>query len=289
MLTPFYTLPADKNTWRWWRGPLTVALLLLLFELLLVLLNMLPLILNWSADQAVKFQSARSIVVNFVGIAVMLPIALLVGRAMLHLKGSEPFSALGRFRWPLLFQALGLSLLALLPLLISGHSAKGWQIQIEQYAPLLLTAVFILPVQCAAEEVVFRGLITQSLVSWWGRNRWAVLAAVLVSAAVFTVVHGLQNPALLTQRFGMALILSWLTWRTHGLEAAIGMHIANNALGVLLGILTASLLETVSTSQTAWFSTAAQVLLSALAAYVVTTRYDARALRESRLTSAQRQ
>lgn len=97
--------------------------------------------------------------------------------------------------------------------------------------PLTLLA-FIL--QASTEEVIFRGYLAQGLQVLF---RHAVPAA-LVGALLFTLAHeGSGRNAVWSQRIQialMALFLSWLTARLGRLEAAMGVHIVNNLLFVLL-------------------------------------------------------
>ena len=88
----------------------------------------------------------------------------------------------------------------------------------------LVVIILTSPLQAAAEEIFFRGYLMQALGSlvaqpWFG---------VVVSAVVFALMHGVQNPALFLDRLGFGLLAGFLVWRTGGLEAGIGAHVINN-------------------------------------------------------------
>lgn len=105
---------------------------------------------------------------------------------------------------------------------------------------LSLSLLLMLPVlvvlfifQASAEEIVFRGYMAQGLQVLLGN---AALAALPV-AIFFLVLHdsggwnvGWEQKAMF---LAMSLGLSYLTWRTGRLEAAMGVHFAHNLLVTL--------------------------------------------------------
>ena len=57
---------------------------------------------------------------------------------------------------------------------------------------------------------------------------------VVVSAVVFALLHGLQNPPLFVDRLAFGLLAGWLVWRTGGLEAGIAAHVVNNVFAYVM-------------------------------------------------------
>lgn len=90
---------------------------------------------------------------------------------------------------------------------------------------MLLLVVVLIPFQAAAEEYVFRGYLMQ-LVGGWLRHP---AFAILLPAPLFVLGHGYDIWGGLSVGV-FAIVAGWLTWRTGGLEAAIGVHIVNNVL-----------------------------------------------------------
>ena len=102
--------------------------------------------------------------------------------------------------------------------------------------PFVLATLLFIPVQCAAEEIMFRGYFNQAL------GKYIPSAAVVfaITSIAFGAMH-LANPEIATAKeegtfwyafagytlFGF--FLSVMVWIDNGLEAAIGVHIANNA------------------------------------------------------------
>jgi len=101
--------------------------------------------------------------------------------------------------------------------------------------PILLPVLLVpLLLQVTAEELVFRGYVTQGL----GRVvRRPGIIFVLV-ALLFAGVHGyLWAEGAWDVRIAvllLSLMLSWITWRADRLEPAIGVHLAHNLLFFML-------------------------------------------------------
>ncbi len=119
-------------------------------------------------------------------------------------------------------------------LLYPGRYALS--LDVQRWLPFVAAALLLTPLQCAAEELVFRGYLVQAL----GRMlRWPAALAAL-SAAVFTVPH-LFNPEIAAYGMGimaanyfvMGLFLASVALRDGRLELAIGAHAGNNLLLVL--------------------------------------------------------
>jgi membrane protease YdiL (CAAX protease family) len=121
-----------------------------------------------------------------------------------------------------------------------------WTFDPRRFAPLLVVAVALLPLQSAAEELFFRGYLLQGL-GLALRRGWASL---LATSVLFAAVH-LGNPEL--ERFGYGFLLYYVgigvvlglaTLLDDGLEVAIGAHTANNLWGALVVTFPGSVLDT---------------------------------------------
>jgi len=102
--------------------------------------------------------------------------------------------------------------------------------------PFVVATLLFIPIQCAAEEIMFRGYFNQAL----GRYIPSAMVVFLITSVAFGALH-LANPEIAAAKedgtfwlaFGgytlFGFILSIMVWIDNGLEAAIGVHIANNA------------------------------------------------------------
>ena len=102
--------------------------------------------------------------------------------------------------------------------------------------PYVVATLLFIPIQCAAEEIMFRGYFNQAL----ARIIPSTLAVFALTSLAFGALH-LANPEIASAREGgvflpvfagyvmFGFVLSLMVWVDNGLEAAIGVHIANNA------------------------------------------------------------
>ena len=141
----------------------------------------------------------------------------------------------GAFRWRFLFLAGGAWLV--LCGLVDGvqylidPSIYRWSFDAARFWPYLAVALLLLPVQTSAEELVFRGYLTQAF-GLRARSLWVPL---LAPALLFGLLHA-ANPEVaaygwqfvMPQYLGIGLLLGWVTLRSQGLEIALGLHLANN-------------------------------------------------------------
>lgn len=109
----------------------------------------------------------------------------------------------------------------------------AWTLDVQRWLPFVVTALLLTPLQCAAEELVFRGYLVQAL----GRLLRQPVALAVLSAVIFTLPH-LYNPEvaayglaiMAANYFVMGLFLASVALRDGRLELAIGAHAGNNLL-----------------------------------------------------------
>ena len=223
-----------------------------------------------------------SVSVGLIGVATLLPATLLgylmVGLRPLTVLRSVQFRI--RWRWLAfcLLPALAITVVATLlqffalPLFIGGVSVVAPTIPLGAFLICALIILVVTPLQAAAEEFAFRGLITQMFGGWL---RPAPLVIVL-SAIPFAAAHTqyLSDGGSLTWATAdvalFALVAGFVTWRTGGVESSIALHTVNNTVAFLT--LASSLGGTTSTSTTAG-SDPLPLLLSFLVSVVTMVPY----------------
>ena len=169
-------------------------------------------------------------------IAAALPVIVLAARLARGRWGTVS-SVAGRVRWRWLLLCTAVAVPAVVLVLIGtvvGETvAAGPQAPPEEDLPWVgrarfLTAmaglVLLVPLQAAAEEYVFRGWLVQ-VFSGWLRTPWPGIA---LSAVLFALAHGLFEVSGFVSLVWFALVMTWLTLRTGGLEAAVAFHAVNN-------------------------------------------------------------
>ncbi len=162
-------------------------------------------------------------------------------------------------RWKFFFACLGIAVVALLAQVLVGQLLPS-DVQTDMSGNLnhftassvaiALIVVFTTPFQAAGEEYVFRGYLMQAFGALF-RFKWV---AILVTATIFALMHGVQNFPLFFDRFMFGLIAGWAVTLTGGLEAGIALHILNNFLAFGFAVAFGDLTQTLTVSQVSWWN-----------------------------------
>lgn len=188
--------------------------------------------------------STRALAVTFAfllaSVALLLPPAFLLLPWLHKRPWRSFFTARERFDWRLAFESGGL-LLALSGGLIAIQIALSPEPSPLRFDPkpwfvFLALTIVLVPLQVAAEELFFRGYVLQTV----GRLTRLYAVRLVVPALLFAAAH-LSNPEALTggawaiaSYLVIAFYLGFLALRAEGLEAALGVHVANNAFVALV-------------------------------------------------------
>lgn len=223
-----------------------------------------------------------SVSIGLIGVATLLPATLLGYRIV----GLRPLSVLRSVQFRIRWRWLAFSLLPafavtvaatllqflVLPLILGGFSVVAPTIPLGTFLICAAIVVVVTPLQAAAEEFAFRGLVAQMFGAWL---RPAPLVIVL-SAIPFAAAHTqyLGDGGSLTWATAdvalFALVAGFVTWRTGGIESGIALHAVNNTVAFLA--LASSLGGTTSTSTSAG-GDAVPLLLSFLVSVVTMVPY----------------
>ena len=189
-------------------------------------------------------QNPLSLLISLTAIILMIPVVWVSMKSL----GLGPFgrawSVELRIRWGLIGRTLLLALAVVAAQNLLGFAlefagtgelasmtpAKGLDPSALLWSALLI--VVLVPLQCAAEELVFRGVLMQVIGSWLRHPAFAIVGSTLAFASMHIYdIWGLLAVGMI------GLTAGWLTWRTGGLEAGISLHVVNNiaAFGFMLG------------------------------------------------------
>lgn len=153
-------------------------------------------------------------------------------------------------RWRYLFVCTGIAIVvlvsgAVLPALVTG--GLTWTPQAGLMSFVVLVALTA-PLQAAAEEYFFRGYLLQALGSL-DTARWTGVA---LSALLFAAFQGSQSLVVFVDRLALGLVAGALVVLTGGLEAGIGLHIADNVAAYSAAALTSSIGELRAVGTPTW-------------------------------------
>jgi membrane protease YdiL (CAAX protease family) len=247
---PFHRLYRGLAGYRWWRplvailvGAAVYIAVSTAFLLVLIVIG----VAAGSIDLGTTVESANdalyglleidaasplSLLIALGSVALLLPSALIgqlaAGLRPLAVRHSVAFRI--RWRWflvslvPAFVTVAALYLVPVVISLIAGQTPFG-PMTTDPGLFLLCAAIILVvtPVQAAAEEYVFRGLLAQALGAWvrFAPIGWIITTILFVSGHVYDAWGLLSVGAF---GLGAAIVVS----RTGGLEAGIALHSVNN-------------------------------------------------------------
>jgi hypothetical protein len=146
---------------------------------------------------------------------------------------------MGGWRWKVFFKTLAVSFVILgIPTIIS-HLLHGRISEAKFTIGGFIVLTLLAPLQGLAEELIFRGYITQTFSSWFKLP----IVGILVQIVLFAVVHPYKIVGIIEIVIS-ALLYALICVYSKGLEAPSAMHIVNNMTeiylaGIGFGLITA--------------------------------------------------
>ena len=258
---------------RWWRPLVALAVAGALW-IVCAVLAFLPsmLVLGSEEEMANPVNPWASVSLNLV-LASLIPATLLGLWVGFRRSPWRVLSVAGRLRW----RWLGWCLLVVTPLW-AAYLAVTWFVfdqevldRPEHWVALLVITLLTTPFQAAGEEIAFRGGLVQGVGAWFHTPAVALAVTTVLSTAFFAAAHGSADPWIVVELGSLAVAGCWLAWRTGGLEAVIVLHVVNNVLIMVTGILLGGLEESYvdGTSEGSPVSAAMNVAATALVTAVL--------------------
>lgn len=232
--------PREFVSYRWFK-PLLVALLAFAFYLVFGFL-LIVIVLSWTGNfdyinalstgyDNMDAYTGPGALLELGSIALLLPSLALATLIVRDRPFSSYSSSRGGWNWAAFFKCLLLALVVMAfdylieYVLFSTGSGNG----VSRFTTVgLILCVALVPLQCVAEEYIFRGFILQMIGSWTKRP----LIAIIISALLFAAGHPYNIFGVIAIFFN-GLVWGFLTCKTRGLEATSALHIVNNMLAFL--------------------------------------------------------
>lgn len=248
--TFFHSLRDD--TPRWWKPVLVLVLLVVAYLLANLVFTIAAFAIEFARGtmdmESMMDQSSMEMTPLIFGSALLSLVVLWPASIAIHkiFYPNRPagalYSVVNRFRWRWAAKA------ALVALIIQGiyyavvtvafPTQMGMETSmVDNPWPWFITIVVLMPVQAAAEEISFRGLLGRSVGALFARAGMAVGVALAVSTIVFGQAHLAGDPWLIAYYTGFGLLMGVVTWKTGGIEGAVALHVVNNLLSGGLGAL----------------------------------------------------
>ena len=239
----FITLPRTFEKYRWYK-PIIVFIigfiLMVIFQLVMdeIFINLygLSFVDNLVNGGYEVLNNALAELYSDLGVIVMIPALYIASKIVRGRPFSSYISKSGRWNFKLYLKALAIPLVLFIIFNAISAAITCPEGTFQLSFSYLIVILIFLPLQCIAEELVFRGLIMQTFGAWFK----IPIVAVILQSIIFALSHG-YNTFGLFEIFVSGLIFGFFAWKTNGLEVSSALHTANNlsiSLFVMLGIIT---------------------------------------------------
>ena len=243
-MTEFISFPKTFEKYRWYKPILVfiigLIIMLILQGIILVVFSAIygENIIELFAGGYEVLNTEWGEIVSDLSVIIMIPALYIATKIVRDRPFSSYASSRGGFNFKLYLKALIIPFIALVILQCLDIAINGPEGTYHFSILFLITSLILVPLQCIAEEYVYRGLIMQTFGSWF---KIPVLA-ILLQSIIFTVSHGYNSLGLI-EIFVSGIIFGFLTWKTNGIEVSSAIHTANNfsiSLFIMFGLISAT-------------------------------------------------
>ena len=225
------TYPRRFISYRWFKPLLAGLLFAVLYLGLNVAIVLLGALNQGGLESVMKIagsydtmdvSSGPGILLNLGSLAVAIPLLALTALIVRDRPFSSYSSARGGWDWSVFGRMMLLALLVCgvpnLVWILLDHGPLNNQFTIATF--LLLTVMG--PLQCIAEEYMFRGLLMQTFGGWF-----RIPVIVVLQALIFMAMHPYNLTGKLTI-LATGCMMGLMAWISRGIEASSAIHIVNN-------------------------------------------------------------
>ena len=240
-ISEYITFPKTFEKYRWYKPILVFiigAIIFLILNLLLIAVfyaicgeNIMVQLLHGRYE---VMNSEIGEIYSHLGVVIMLPSLYLANKIVKDRPFSSYSSSRGGWNTQLYLKAFIIPFILFLVVGIIESVILGNGGNYHFTMLFFIILLIVVPLQCIAEEYVFRGLLMQTLGSWFN----IPLLAIILQAIIFGFTHGyngIGNIGIIIS----GLVMGFLAWKVNGLEVSSAFHTANNlsfSLLVMFGI-----------------------------------------------------
>lgn len=226
----YITIGREFENYKWHKPLVTIILSAVIFFILTFVLGAIFQLAfgDISAGLSDSYESLNTLgpasLFSYLILVITIPAIYIASRIVKDRPFSSYASSLGGWRWKLYFKCMAVPLVIYVIFNIASSLTDGSAINIQQISPLMFIAFAItIPLQCIAEEYLFRGLIMQSFGSWFN----IPILAIIIQALAFGATHSYNSIGVVTIILG-GVVYGLLAWKTNGIEASSALHTINN-------------------------------------------------------------
>ena len=238
-IAEYITFPRTFENYKWYKPILVFIIALIIYFILNYVVSIVfGGIYGWDVIDSIDaggyeaLNTAVGQIYTDLGIIVAIPAIFIAAKIVKDRPFSSYSSSRGGWNFKLYFKSL---IIPLIMLLIFEALTMGEAEGTNHFTITFLIVVLItVPLQCIAEEYVYRALFMQTFGSWFK----IPIVAVILQAIFFALSHGYDNLGNF-EVFIFGLGTGFLAWKTNGLEVSAAIHTVNNliiTLTVMFGL-----------------------------------------------------
>ena len=240
----YITYPRTFDSYKWYKPLIVLVLYLIFWFLFKFSKDVITLIVGrlsgidsdvvtaaiLGEKEGYNLFSASGALIQIGTQALMLPSLMIAAKIVKDRPFSSYSSTNDRWNWKNFFRFTLISLIVCaIPLTLSNTIGGGISAPIYFTVAGFILYTLLVPVQCIAEEYVYRGFVMQTAGSWTKLP----LIGFITQIIVFTLVHDYDIYGTI-QIIVVSICFGIITYVTHGLEASSAMHMINNMTNLYL-------------------------------------------------------
>ena len=237
----FITLPTTFENYRWYKPILVFIIGVIVYLILnLILTSIFDIAFGKHFTNSLLnggyeiMNSEMGQIFSDLGVIIMIPSLYIASKIVKDRPFSSYVSSRGGWNYKLYLKSLIIPFIIMIIFVVVSIAFKGTEGTSHFSIGFFIACLILVPLQCIAEEYVFRGLIMQTFGSWFK----IPLLAVVLQAIIFAITHGyniLGNISI----FISGLVMGIIAWKSNGIEVSSAMHTVNNlviAMTVMFGL-----------------------------------------------------
>lgn len=235
-ISEFVTFPKTFENYKWHKPILVMLLTLIMLGIFgSILMFVFSGLYGWDFVLSLSRRSYEAMntevgqIFMDLGVILFIPSLYVASKIIKDRPFSSYSSSRGGFNYKLYFKALVIPLV--MYIIYEALTIKNPNGINHFTVPFLIICLILVPLQCIAEEYIFRGLLFQTLGSWFN----IPILALIIQAIIFTVTHGYNSIGLI-EVFVSGIFLGFMTLKTNGIEVSSAWHTVNNLISALMAM-----------------------------------------------------
>ncbi|MBO6109668.1 MAG: CPBP family intramembrane metalloprotease [Methanobrevibacter sp.] len=231
-ISEFITFPKTFDTYKWYK-PIIIFIIAAILTIILQLLvsaiftmvfggDVIDSILNGGYE---SLNTPLGEIITDLSVIIMIPALYVANKIVKYVPSSAFISSRGGWNFKLYFKALVVPFILYIIFEVISFLVNGPQGTPNFSVGFFILPLILVPLQCIAEEYVFRGFVMPAFGSWFN----IPILAIILQSVLFTVLHG-NNAMGLISIFVSGVIFGILAWKTNGIEVSSALHTVNNLM-----------------------------------------------------------